>query len=346
MSSGDYGKGTIERDSEALHLIGFKRGLIQESLEAISLAQNPLSELKDLPKASVRDNYTHTSEELAHFSFEQWKTSKPLNTGLNDLDRSVINFNRGEVWFMAGRTGTKKTSLAMQVLESITKNEGSKGVFFSLEMAELQFSKRLAEMKFYTKVDKTIWAINEKKSFVAIDSCNRYLEKHKSVELFLNSSAPYQICFEPSLTLDKICVWIRKYKREFGDISTIVIDYFQLLRGKGQDRRAEVSTLARELKGVAKSENIRIIALSQTSRNNGIGVTPVELSDLKESGDIEECADIVTGQNLVEGDNQIMNLRVLKGRNGSILTDITLGVNGVAFENLKQADENFYNCGK
>ena len=335
--NGDYGLGTLERDIETLNELKMRREIIKEYSDIIAKAGDLMTDIKDLPIQDTASKWSYTNDELAEHSHSEWLKTKPLKTGLKDLDSKIINFNRGEVWYMAGRTGTKKTSLAMQVLKGITASEGSKGVFFSLEMAELQFSKRMAEMYFY-HCHPMVWENNEQSE--AIHQCHKFLENNKTIELFKRSGATYQICFQPALTIDKIALWIRKYRKQFGDISTIAIDYFQLMKGQGRDRRDVVSRLARDLKTLAKSENVRIIALSQTSRENGEGFDKVKLTDLKESGDIEESADIVTGQCKDSSDHRIMNLSVLKGRNGSIMGDITLGVNGVLFQDAHHSQTN------
>jgi replicative DNA helicase len=336
-NNSDFNFMTINKDVEVLSQIASRRSLILKYSRVISDAQNLRSDFTELPVANVGDKWSYSKEELTEKVIGDWENATRLNTGIKSIDRTVLNFNRGEVWYMAGRTGTKKTSLAIQILESITKNEGTKGIFFSLEMAENQLVNRMVEMYFYEK-NPSFWEF--KTPVESMSLCNRFLwENRKSRELIKASMLDFQICFEPALHLDKMAVWIRKYKREIGDISTIVIDYFQLLKGQGRDRREAVSQLARDLKTLAKSENIRIIALCQTSRNNGEGFDRVALTDLKESGDIEESADIVTGQ-WKDQDHRLMHFEVLKGRNGSIITDMLLGVNGVLFTDAHESQVN------
>src|SRR5690606_27768339 len=92
----------------------------------------------------------------------------------------------------------------------------------------------------------------------------------------------------------------RRLKSQY-DIQLIIIDYLQLMtaggNGKGEGNREQViSTISRNLKGLAKELDILVLALSQLSRaveTRGSSKRPL-LSDLRESGAIEQDADIVS----------------------------------------------------
>jgi replicative DNA helicase len=79
-----------------------------------------------------------------------------------------------------------------------------------------------------------------------------------------------------------------------------LIDYLQLMSGTSENRNTnreqEISTISRNLKGLAKELDIPIIALSQLSREvekRKEGNKMPQLSDLRESGAIEQDADMV-----------------------------------------------------
>jgi replicative DNA helicase len=75
----------------------------------------------------------------------------------------------------------------------------------------------------------------------------------------------------------------------------VLVDYIQIMRGnegRYPNREAEVSSISRDLKAIAKREGVHIIALAQLSRETEKRSNPQpKLSDLRESGAIEQDAD-------------------------------------------------------
>jgi replicative DNA helicase len=80
------------------------------------------------------------------------------------------------------------------------------------------------------------------------------------------------------------------------DLGLIVIDYLQLMSGRGryESRQQEVSDISRSLKALARELQVPVVALSQLSRGpeSRQDHRPL-LSDLRESGAIEQDADLV-----------------------------------------------------
>jgi replicative DNA helicase len=113
-------------------------------------------------------------------------------------------------------------------------------------------------------------------------------------------------------------------------MSGAVIDYVQLMGGDTamRSRQEEVSAMSRQMKLLAKSLDIPVVALSQLNRESEsrAGRIP-NMSDLRESGSLEQDADVVillskkveTDENGVEFDspNEVL-VQVPKNRNGPI----------------------------
>ena len=113
------------------------------------------------------------------------------------------------------------------------------------------------------------------------------------------SEAPLFIDDTPALNIFEFRAKCRRLKAQY-DIQMIIIDYLQLMHGKGDgkggNREQEIGSISRALKSVAKELNVPVIALSQLSRavenRPGAAKRPM-LSDLRESGSIEQDADMV-----------------------------------------------------
>ncbi len=97
----------------------------------------------------------------------------------------------------------------------------------------------------------------------------------------------------PSITVLEMRAKTRRLKTEY-DIGLVVVDYLQLMRGRGDSREQEISEISRSLKAMAKELNIPVMALSQLNRSleNRPNKRP-QLSDLRESGAIEQDADVI-----------------------------------------------------
>ena len=91
----------------------------------------------------------------------------------------------------------------------------------------------------------------------------------------------------PAISVLEMRAKIRRLKNEQRGLDMIIVDYLQLMSGKGrvESRQQEVSQISRDLKAIAKEMNVPLVALSQLSRavESRSDHRP-QLSDLRESG--------------------------------------------------------------
>src|SRR6266545_350008 len=122
---------------------------------------------------------------------------------------------------------------------------------------------------------------------------------------------------------------LRRLQSERGQVDLVVIDYLQLMTGRGrfENRNAEVSAISRGIKLLAKELHVPMLVLSQLSRapETRQGDHRPQLSDLRDSGSIEQDADLVAfiyREEVYKRDREdlkgMADLIIAKQRNGPI----------------------------
>ena len=83
------------------------------------------------------------------------------------------------------------------------------------------------------------------------------------------SNAPIFIDDNPNVTVMDIRARARRLKKSEGDLGLVVVDYLQLMTGRGraENRQTEVAEISRGLKILARELEVPVVALSQLSRN-------------------------------------------------------------------------------
>ena len=198
------------------------------------------------------------------------------------LDKLTGGWQNSDLIILAGRPGMGKTSLGMSAM----LNANVPCIFFSLEMKNTQLVQRILAM---------VSQVNLQRMRTGNLNTSDYT-KIKAAQERLSQRSEFHIEDTQELTLKEIrskCLRLRSEK----DIKLIMVDYLQLMHDPGkkyESREAEVSRIARGLKGIAKELDIPVIALAQLNRNleDRRDKRP-RLSDLRESGAIEQVADLV-----------------------------------------------------
>lgn len=189
---------------------------------------------------------------------------------------------------------THNTALAVNIAWSVARN-GNPDVhgemrpapvgFFSLEMSAKQLANRVLSSVAEVSAEKIRYGT------ATDDELERIVRTSQDV-----ADSPLYIDDRAGITIAQLMSRARKMRRQYG-IELLVVDYLQLMAGKGrrgENRVQEVTEITTGLKAIAKELNIPVLALSQLSRNveNRDEKKP-QLSDLRESGSIEQDADIV-----------------------------------------------------
>ncbi len=161
------------------------------------------------------------------------------------------------------------------------------------------------------------------------------------------SEAPVYIDDTPMTNVMEIRTKCRRLQAEH-DLGLIIVDYLQLMEGRGSnnpDNRVQiVSEISRGLKSIARELNVPVMALSQLSRQVEQRPRSIpKLADLRESGSIEQDADVVMfiyREEIYKKDTDrphIADVIVSKHRNGPTGTiSLYFDDTSVSFRNLEQ----------
>ena len=215
------------------------------------------------------------------------KRIKGLSTGYLKLDEMTGGLHEGELIILAARPSMGKTALALNIAQHITTNahDPRTVAVFSLEMSKESLLTRMICAG--ARVDQQKFRAG-------------YLNHDERRQLQLSANelvkAPLFIDDTSGINLIDLHAKLRRLRAEHG-LGLVIVDYLQLMTGRGrfENRNAEVSSLSRGFKLLAKELKVPMVVLSQLSRapETRQGDHRPQLSDLRESGSIEQDADLV-----------------------------------------------------
>jgi replicative DNA helicase len=242
-----------------------------------------------------------------------------LSTGFTKFDEMTGGLHAGELFILAARPSMGKTALALNMAQHIATHPRMKKpvAVFSLEMSSSSLLTRLVCAA--ARVD------NHK---FRAGYLNQEERRKLQVALADLTESPLYLDDTAGANLMDVHSKLRRMKSEHG-LSLVVIDYLQLMSGRGENRNQEVSALSRGLKLMAKDLDVPFLVLSQLSRASETrpGDHKPQLSDLRDSGSIEQDADLVAfiyREEVYKKDREdlrgLADLIIAKQRNGPIGT--------------------------
>ena len=263
------------RIAEIVHDAGDVQGKINQAQAEVMKLSEVASKRDPLP---LREILTFAVEAIDK------RTSRQIDgvmTGLCDLDDKLHGLKNGELIIIAARPAMGKSTLAVQIAENAAK-EGKPVLVLSQEMSYQQLADRLIASAGRVSMGDIVTGNLTDEGWTRVSSA---ISKLHELPMYLDDQA--------ALTLADVCAKARMTKRKHG-LALLVVDYLQLMSGRGDSRNAQIEEISRGLKSLAKELHIPIIALSQLSRecDKRPNKRPV-LSDLRDSGAIEQDADVV-----------------------------------------------------
>lgn len=276
----------LDHHIEILKKLTKKRNLIEfseklkNSVFIDEISNNLGNELENILNSDISLKEGKMAYDLCKQYLEDYYKKPNFLIFGNDLDKALF-LEEGDLIVLAARPSMGKTAFKLQLALNASKNEQSV-LCFSLEMED----KQLIQRAMASECDLELEKIRKK----TLTEEEKIKLREKIYEKFRN----YKLKIHDDIfDLNSIKDIAIKYKKEFG-LDLLMIDYLQLINTMNKKNRTqEIGEITRELKKFAKNEKIRIILLSQLSRQveNRSDKRPV-MADLRDSGEIEQDVDI------------------------------------------------------
>src|SRR5688500_16663874 len=196
-------------------------------------------------------------------------------SGFQDLDEMTTGFHPGDLVVVAARPSMGKTSFVLNIAQHVGTETSMSVGFFSLEMSKEQLFMRMLTSEARIDAHRFRTGFLSEKDYGRLSHALGTLAEAK---VFIDDSA--------SIGVLEMRAKARRLKAEHG-LNLLIVDYIQLMQGRGrfESRQAEIASISRSLKGLAKELNVPIVALSQLSRASETRADHrPQLSDLRESG--------------------------------------------------------------
>lgn len=283
------------------------RSLIQHSNETIASAYDApgeVAELLDQAEAaflSIRNTTTRAKEPTTACTVNEVlddmrrrmsgdEEASGISTGFAGLEDMRVTLKPGEMFVIAARPSMGKTSLMMNIVESVCIDSGNPSQVFSMEMTRKQLIERLTYSR--AKANPASFVKDYQSNKGELQRIQRAAMEIAKSKLFVNDMA--------ALSIGQLRAIARRRHRE-SELKLIAIDYLQLMKSLSKQaigsREREVAEISAGLKSLAKELAIPIIVLAQLNRGpenrTGKNLGKPRMADLRESGALEQDADMV-----------------------------------------------------
>ena len=287
-------------------------------------------------------------------SIERSKTSTFYPSGFADVDILLDGGFYPGLYFVGALSSLGKTTFCLQVADNIAAT-GKDVLVFSLEMSKKELiAKSVSRLSVQQSMN--LYGTTEKAKTVRdILTSSRYAFYSDEDKNIIATSISQYSTFAGHLYLNEgvgdigvkqIRETVEKHIRITGNKPVVIIDYIQILAPYNERMTDKQNTdkAVLELKRISRDLDIPVLGVSSFNRENY--TSPVNLTSFKESGAIEYTSDVLIGlqydgmdyeenetdgkdrtkrimklldemsQLAKSGDKQVIQLKVLKNRNG------------------------------
>lgn len=239
---------------------------------------------------------------------ENIKDSKRIYLKNYPTLNKIMQFTEGDFLVIGARTGAGKSSFMLNLMNDLKENYQC--VYFNIEMNKATIYKRMLAIAGNMRVD----SVNQDKTQDELFRFNKAIAEVTQAKVIIEHL---------SYNIDDIEEVIRKIKTNKHKI--IFIDHLGLTRTSKSNKSIyeQITEIVKRLRNMCLKYNCTIVGASQLNRNNFNEEKNLDISMLKDSGEIENSASkiILLSQNKDEKKGSLnvnMKVEVAKNRDGKI----------------------------
>lgn len=310
---------------------GFKN---KKSTDLISAATDKIMKIADSMEQRTEDTSAKAAIDKMIDNIERVMKSGGgligISSGIEGLDDITGGFTESNLIVIAARPSMGKTALTTSMCGQHIR-DNLNVFYYSAEMASHGLAQRISANMGDVALNKIRNPTSEKYTMDDVEwhrwsmACNDIKKSNM------------HICDDAGLSVLELDLKIKRYCKKVGKPHVIYVDYLQLMKGNGENRTQEVSSISTGLKALSKKYQCPVIALSQLNRGleSRGNKRPIN-SDLRESGQVEQDADIIIMlyrdevYNPETPNKGVAELIITKGR------DLAIGTTYAVFNGAKQ----------
>jgi len=294
--------------------------------------QRRVAEFQHIKDVLVR-NFEYLNE------MEKDRGVSGVPSGFEGIDRLTGGFQKANLIVLAARPGVGKTSLALNIAQTVAVEGKAPVAIFSLEMSAQELGERMMCSSARVSSHKVRTGSLSGDDYAKLVQAAGELEK---ADIFIDDTA--------GLNMFELRAKARRLQSKHA-LALIIVDYLQLMSGdsRAENRQQEVSNISRSLKHLARELDLPVIAVSQLNRSpEARADREPQLADLRESGAIEQDADMVMFIYEDPSDPSskgVVKLKIAKHRNGPTgLVRLGFVREYTKFRTLSQAEDYEYDA--
>ena len=292
---------------------------ISDISEFIGSRTDKILEISQQRRITAAKSLSDVSDALVARLVKQTKDFKEKNiplsgmtgvrTGYEALDNLTKGWHPGDMVVVGARPSVGKTAIALNLLYQVARQH-KPVVFFSLEMSAEQIALRLLNLTSglnSERINEFDYQEQSTKDNLVIDTHGDSDAAADAIKLQhgLNelTSLPFYIDDNPGSKMMDIATKCKQLQntilqKEKQNIALIAIDYIGLItspsKANAGSRQQEVSDISRQIKQMARTLSVPVIALTQLSRDSEKRPDHrPQMSDIRDSGSIEQDADMI-----------------------------------------------------